>query len=88
MITVSRMLWAYHINKGWDIVNGKKVEAHVSRADFQHAFKSGPTPFKVAFVPRDEKVPEIIRRDFAATEKSAEVILERIGRAQQTAKAG
>lgn len=88
MINVSRMLWAYDIKKGWDIVDGKKVEAYVGRFDFVSGFNSPPSPFKAAFIPREEKVPEMLRREFAETEKSTEIILERIEKAQQTLKAG
>lgn len=88
MINVSRMLWAYDIKKGWDIVDGEKVEAHVSRFDFVSGFNSPPLPFKAAFLPRDKKVPEILRREFAETEKSTEIILERIEKAQQVLKEG
>ncbi|KAL8744284.1 MAG: hypothetical protein Q9184_008016 [Pyrenodesmia sp. 2 TL-2023] len=88
MINVSRMLWAYDIKKGWDVVDGKKVEAHVDRFGFVSGFNSPPLPFNVAFIPRDEKVPEILRREFAETEKSTGIILERIERAQQILKEG
>ena len=88
MINVSRMLWAYDITKGWNILDGKKVEAHVDRLDFVSGFNSPPLPFKAAFIPRDEKVPEILRREFAETEKSTEIILERIDKAQGNLKSG
>ena len=86
MINGARMLWAYDIKKGWDVVDGKKIEVQVSRLDFVSGFKSGPQPFKAAFIPRDGKVPEILRRAFSETEKSTEVILERITKAQQSLK--
>ena len=88
MINVSRMLWAYDIKKGWDVVDGKKVESHVGRLDFYSGFNSPPLPFKAAFIPRDEKVPEMLRREFATAEKNTEVILERIEKAQQILKDG
>ena len=88
MINVSRLLWAYDVTKGWEIVDGKKVQAHVGRFDFVSGFNSPPLPFKAAFIPRDVKVPEILRREFAETEKSTDVILERIERAQEVLKNG
>ncbi|KAL4912433.1 cytochrome P450 [Aspergillus aurantiobrunneus] len=88
MINVSRLLWAYDIRKGFEIVDGKKVEAHVGRFDFVSGFNSPPLPFKAAFIPRDKQVPEILKREFAQTEKSTQVILERIEKAQQVLKEG
>ena len=88
MINVSRMLWAYDIKKGWDVIDGKKVKAHVDRFGFVSGFNSPPLPFKAAFIPREEKVPEILRREFADAEHSTEVILERIKKAQQNLKSG
>ena len=88
MINVSRMLWAYDIKKGWDIVDGKRIEAEVGRFDFVSGFNSPPLPFKAAFIPRDEEVPDILRREFTETEKSTETILERIERAQEVLKEG
>ena len=88
MINVARMLWAYDITRGWDLVDGKKVPAHVGRFDFVSGFNSPPLPFKAAFIPRDSKVPEILRREFAETEKNTGLILERIERAQQVLKEG
>lgn len=88
MINVARLLWAYDIKKGWEIVDGKKVQAHVGRFDFVSGFNSPPLPFKADFIPRDKNVPEILRREFAETEKNTEVILERIERAQQVLKEG
>ena len=88
MINVSRMLWAYDIKKGWDVVDGRKVEVHVGRSDFVSGFNSPPMPFKAAFIPRDKRVPELLRREFAETEKSAEIILERIESAQRVLKVG
>jgi len=88
MINVSRMLWAYDIKKGWDIVNGKKVESNVGRFDFVSGFNSPPLPFKAAFIPRDSKVKGILERTFAAADKSTEAILERIEEAQRILKEG
>ena len=88
MINVSRMLWAYDIKKGWNVLDGKKIEADVGRLDFVSGFNSPPLPFKAAFIPRDEKVPEILRREFAETEESTEIILERINKAQGNLKSG
>jgi hypothetical protein len=82
------MLWAYDIKKGWEVANGKKVEANVGRFDFVSGFNSPPLPFKAAFIPRDEKVKDILRREFATAEKSTEAILERIEKAQQILKEG
>lgn len=88
MINVARMLWAYDITKGWELVDGKKVQAHVGRFDFVSGINSPPLPFKAAFIPREKNVPEILRREFAETEKSIEVVLERIESAQQVLKNG
>ena len=88
MINVARMLWAYDIRKGWEVRDGRKVQAHVGRFDFVSGFNSPPLPFKVDFVPRAEKVPDILRREFAETKKNTEDILERIERAQQILKEG
>lgn len=88
MINVARLLWAYNIKKGWEIVNGKKVESHVGRFDFVSGFNSPPLPFKAAFIPREKNVPEIVKREFAEMEKSTQVILERIENAQQILKEG
>jgi hypothetical protein len=88
MINVARMLWAYDIKPGWEIVNGKKVEARVGRFDFVSGFNSPPLPFKAAFIPREEKVPGIVRRAFAEVGKETEAILERIEKAQQILKEG
>lgn len=88
MINVSRILWAYDMKKGWDVVDGKKREAHVGRFDFVSGFNSPPLPFKAAFIPRDDKVAEILRRGLDRTEKSTEIILERIEKAQQALKDG
>ena len=88
MINVARMVWAYDIKRGHEIIDGKKVEAHVGRLDFVSGFNSPPLPFKAAFIPRGEKVPEVLRREFAETEKNTEVILERIEKAQQVLKMG
>jgi|TARA_R110002003_G_scaffold234_2_gene16902 hypothetical protein len=82
------MLWAYDIKRGWDIVDGKKVQAHVGRFDFVSGFNSPPLPFKAAFIPRDDKVKDILRREFDQAEKSTEAILERIEKAQQILKEG
>jgi len=88
MINVSRMLWAYDIKKGWEIVNGKKVEAKVGRFDFHSGFNSPPLPFKAAFIPRSEKVKDILRGEFAKADKDTGAILERIEKAQQILKEG
>ncbi|CAI6237227.1 unnamed protein product [Periconia digitata] len=88
MINVSRMLWAYNITKGWEIVDGKKVEANVGRFDFVSGFNSPPLPFKAAFIPREDKVRDILQREFKQAEKSTEAILERIEKAQQILKEG
>jgi hypothetical protein len=82
------MLWAYDIKRGWDIVDGKKVQAHVGRFDFVSGFNSPPLPFKAAFIPRDDKVKDILRREFDQAEKSTEAILKRIEKAQQILKEG
>jgi hypothetical protein len=88
MINVSRLLWAYDITRGWDVVDGKKVPAHVGRFDFVSGFNSPPLPFKAAFTPRDSRVPEILRKEFDGAEKSTVAILERIERAQKILKEG
>ena len=88
MINVSRLLWAYDVTRGWEVVDGKKVQAHVGRFDFVSGFNSPPLPFKAAFVPRDSRVPEILRREFDGTEKSTAAILERIEKAQKILKEG
>jgi hypothetical protein len=88
MINVSRMLWAYDIKKGWEIVNGKKVEVKVGRFDFYSGFNSPPLPFKADFIPRDGKVKDILRGEFSRAEKDTGSILERIEKAQQILKEG
>lgn len=88
MINVARIVWAYNIRKGFEVVDGKKVEAHVGRFDFVSGFNSPPLPFKAAFLPRDEKVSQILKREFAQAEKSTQAILERIQTAQQILKEG
>jgi hypothetical protein len=45
----------------------EKVETIVGRHDFVSGFNSPPLPFKAAFIPRDKKVPEILRKELAAT---------------------
>lgn len=88
MINVSRLLWAYDITRGWEEVNGKKVQPHVGRFDFVSGFNSPPLPFKAAFVPRDSRVAEILRTEFDGAEKSTAAILERIEKAQKILKEG
>lgn len=89
MINVARMLWAYDFKKGWDMINGKKVEARVDPLGFYNGFNSPPLPFKVRFVPRDEKVSEILRSEFSEAEKKGtESILRRIEEAALTLKEG
>ncbi len=88
MINVSRLLWAYDIRKGREIIDGKNVETYVGRHDFVSGFNSPPLPFKAAFIPRDEKVPEVLRRELAATQRSTKDILEEIEQAQQVLKEG
>ncbi|KAL1861563.1 hypothetical protein Daus18300_008826 [Diaporthe australafricana] len=89
MINVARMLWAYDFKKGWDIVNGKKVEARVDPLGFYNGFNSPPLPFKVRFVPRDAKVSDILRCEFLETEKKGtEAILQRIEEAALVLKEG
>jgi hypothetical protein len=88
MINVARMMWAYDIRKGWEVVNGKKVEAHVGRLDFYSGFNSPPLPFKAAFIPRDSKVSEILRREFSEAERDTESVLEEILQAQRVMKDG
>lgn len=34
MINVAPMLLAYDIKKGWEIIDGKKIQAQVGRLDF------------------------------------------------------
>lgn len=89
MINVARMLWAYDFKKGWDIVNGKKVEARVDPLGFYNGFNSPPLPFKVRFVPRDEKVSNVLRSEFLEAEKKGtENILRRIEEAALILKEG
>lgn len=88
MINVARMLWAYDIERGWDIIEGRKVEAKVGRLDFYSGFNSPPLPFKAAFVPRDSKVASILRREFSEAEKDTGAILERIEQAKLILKEG
>jgi hypothetical protein len=56
----------------------EKVETIVGRHDFVSGFNSPPLPFKAAFIPRDKKVPEILRKELAATQRSTSDILEEI----------
>ncbi|KAF2219786.1 cytochrome P450 [Elsinoe ampelina] len=88
LINVARMLWAYDMERGWDVVDGEKKRAHVGRFDFHSGFNSPPLPFKAAFVPRAANVPEIVRREFQEVQESTEAILERIEVAQQILKEG
>ncbi|POS75720.1 hypothetical protein DHEL01_v205884 [Diaporthe helianthi] len=89
MINVARLLWAYDFKKGWEIINGKKVEAHVDPLGFYNGFNSPPLPFKVRFVPRDEDVPDILRSEFLEAEKEGtENILRRIEEAALVLKEG
>lgn len=88
MINVARLLWAYDIRKGWEVVDGKKVEVHVGRNDFVSGFNSPPLPFKAAFVPRDARVSEILRKEFSEAQWSTEDILEEISQAQRVMKEG
>lgn len=89
MINVARMLWAYDFKRGWDIVNGKRFEARVDPLGFYNGFNSPPLPFKVRFVPRDHKVPDILRAEFLEAEKKGtESILRRIEEAATVLKEG
>jgi hypothetical protein len=56
----------------------EKVETIVGRHDIVSGFNSPPLPFKAAFIPRDKKVPEILRKELAATQRSTSDILEEI----------
>lgn len=66
----------------------EKVETYVGRHDFVSGFNSPPLPFKAAFIPRDEKVSNILRRELAATQRNTKDILEEIEQAQQVLKEG
>lgn len=89
IINVARMLWAYDFKKGWDIVNGKRIEARVDPLGFYNGFNSPPLPFKVRFVPRAENVSGILRSEFLEAEKKGtENILRRIEEAALTLKEG
>lgn len=87
-INVARMLWAYNIEAGWDVINGKKVRTKVDRLGFYSGFNSPPLPFKAAFIPRQSNVPEILRREFSEAEKDTGKILRRIEEAQRVLKEG
>jgi hypothetical protein len=88
MINVARMLWAYDIRKGWEEVDGRKMEVKVDSLDFVSGFNSPPLPFKADFVPRSDKVPDVLREGFEEAEKDTAAILERIEQAQQALKEG
>ena len=86
MMTTYRACSGLLTSRGWNIVDGEKLEAHVGRLDFVSGFNPPPLLSKAAFIPRGEKVPEILRNAFVETEKSTEINLERIEKVQRVLK--
>lgn len=73
-IVISRILWAYNINRV--VRDGQIIE--VDEWDIEHHFTSAPAPFEVFFEVRDECRCELIRREFQGMEKDASRILQAI----------
>ena len=78
-IIISRILWAYEVKPGLDS-GGKEVE--IDDMAFTSGFNSRPEPFEVRFIPRSEKVGEVVRREFDNAEKDIDVLLQGVKEAQ------
>ncbi|KAJ9607005.1 hypothetical protein H2200_009016 [Cladophialophora chaetospira] len=79
LIIIARILWAYDVKPGLD-GDGKEVE--IDDMAFTSGFNSRPEPFEVRFVPRSEKVVEVVRREFDEAEKDIDVLLQGVREAQ------
>lgn len=59
MMSMSKVLWCYDVLPGTD----EKLDTDISTA-YRDAILTGPKPFPVKFVLRDEKKREIIRKEW------------------------
>ncbi|KAJ5647291.1 cytochrome P450 [Penicillium lividum] len=73
-INISRALWGYAISHSYR--DGKKLDVKLD--DIDHAFTSSPRPFQAVFEVRSKKHAEVIEREWAASEKDPQAILEEI----------
>ncbi|KIW95145.1 uncharacterized protein Z519_03729 [Cladophialophora bantiana CBS 173.52] len=78
-IIISRVLWAFEINKGLD-EQGHEVE--IDDMAFTSGFNSQPEPFAVRFIPRSLKVVKVVKRELDDVEKDIDGIMKRVQEAQ------
>jgi hypothetical protein len=81
-IVVARLLWAFDVERTYEVVDGVRVEVNIDSLARTDGLSSAPEPFEVNFKVRSEKAEEVVRREWDEAEKDVDVILERIGRAQ------
>ena len=79
-IVIARILWGFSIKPAFNRQSGKEVQ--VDDMAFTSGFNSRPEAFEVKFVPRSEKVGDVVRREFEAAEKDIDLILEGVREAQ------
>ncbi|KAE9382096.1 putative cytochrome P450 oxidoreductase [Stipitochalara longipes BDJ] len=85
-IIMAQLLWAFDVERTYEVVNGVKVEVKINSLARTDGLSNAPEPFEVNFKVRSEKAEEVVRREWDEAEKDVDVILERVGRAQADSK--
>jgi hypothetical protein len=85
-IIVAQLLWAFDVERTYEVVDGVKVEVKIDSLARTDGLSNAPEPFEVVFKVRSEKAEEVVRREWDEAEKDVNVILKKIGRAHGDVK--